>query len=429
MCFLVRPLRGHFGLTRLSAGQGVGGRLRRAVRISAAGLLAAALVATAASNCVVDSFELSESATPNGGHTATSSGAGGSGGKSPSCAHAVWPSAPAMSDPGGEDVEFVLAMRSVDFGEDDLSAGPTVGYDLDGRCSCQGEQASCQNAASVGEEQCDGPAGRDNVTAMIFKQLGTFDPAKRTSEAWTAEIESGDWSLLFRVRDYNGKPNDDQVQVALYPSPGLDEDGCSNDPTPKWDGNDQWPVSVTALDGGGAGGQGGAGGCGGSTSSEALDSPKYVDDNAYVTSSVLVANLPELALVLDRGYSHTILKLTAGFVSGRLEADSEVGGWSLRDGLLVGRWKVSDFFEMLSNLDYKSEPLCTDTAIYQAIKATACPKLDLTSVLAGPTKPCDALSFGIAIEAQSAKLGTIDQSAPPQSACPPATNPVGDSCD
>ena len=404
------------------------GGLQRVATIAAAIVFAGALAAVTAASCAVSSFELVDNETLDGGHTTNSSSSqGGSGGQSPSCAHAVWPSAPAVSDPG-DDIELVLAVRSVDFGENDLSDGPTVGYDLDGRCTCQGEQPSCQNALSVGEEQCDGPAGRDNATAAIFKQLGAVDPAKRTSEAWTAEVESGNWSLLIRLRNYNGKANDHQVQVALYPSPGMDQDSCNDNPVPSWDGSDQWPVSATSLIGYGAGG-GGTGGCGGGSTDEALDSPKYVDDNAYVAAGVMVANLPELALVLNRGYSNTILKLTAGFVSGRLETDAKVGGWSLRDGLLVGRWKLSDFFETLSNLDYKSDPLCTDTAIYQAIKGSACPKLDITSMLAGPTKPCDALSFALAIEAQSAKLGSIDPSAPPQSACPAETNPVNDSCD
>ena len=60
---------------------------------------------------------------------------GGTGGGS--CGSARWPAPPAMSD-GNDNIDFVVAVRMIDFGEADLSDGPRIGYDLDATCTCGG---------------------------------------------------------------------------------------------------------------------------------------------------------------------------------------------------------------------------------------------------------------------------------------------------
>ncbi len=379
----------------------------------------------AAANCAVMGFDLAD----GGRAGATSSGGGFGGGGGNACGHATWPSPPTTSDPGPDVVDLVVAIRSVDFGEGNLDDGPTVGYDLDQRCTCQGQAPSCLEPAWATKDHCDGPAGRDNAVAQLFGTIGVFN-TDMSSEVWTAQIESGDWSLLLRVQSYNGKANDEQVVVAVYPSPGLDEDPCNGpDPVPAWDGTDRWPVSATALTGGGSA-VGGSGGCGGdSQHGYDVDDPRYVDSNAYVTDWVVVAGLPEVALILDTGFSHTVVKLTAGFITGRLEHDPSADRWALHDGLLVGRWKMVDFFQMLSNLvTTGGVPLCTDNPAYAPLKATACPYVDIVSSLGAPTTPCDAISFGLAFEAMPARIGAVDPSAPPQTPCAPAQDPSNDEC-
>jgi hypothetical protein len=239
--------------------------LKLAAAVTAAGWMVAA-------GCVVGGFDLASGAGGDdgsgGGTGGASSGQGGAGGEI--CAHATWPPPPSITDPGANTVDFVVAGRTLDFGEQDLSNGPQVGYDLDNRCTCQGEGPSCKEPEFATEDHCDGPAGRDNAVAQLFNRLGQFD-ADFTSANYTERANDGEGTLLVRVRDYNGQANDQQVTVAIFPSPGMDKDPCNTgSTTPQWDGNDLWAVDRSALVGWGGGGSGvggsgvgGAGGAGG----------------------------------------------------------------------------------------------------------------------------------------------------------------------
>ncbi|MBW2526133.1 MAG: hypothetical protein JRI23_18270, partial [Deltaproteobacteria bacterium] len=166
----------------------------------AATAAAAALVGTASgSSCFVEGFVLVEAAggaTATGGTSGSGGAVGGAGGGV--CSHATWPSPPASADPGTNDVDFVVAARSIDFGEADLSQGATVGYDLDNHCTCQGEGDSCREPEWAVANHCDGPAGRDNAIAELFHDLATFDESFSSVTA-TERAERGNGTILVRV--------------------------------------------------------------------------------------------------------------------------------------------------------------------------------------------------------------------------------------
>jgi len=405
---------------------------------AAAGLMTLAIVGA----CFVGGFDVDPAV--GGGTTSTATaGGGGSGGSggSDTCSHETWPGPPAAADPGPDDVDFVVAARSIDFGETDISNGPLVGLDLDGRCTCQGEGDSCNEPDWATADHCDGPAGRDNAIAQLFHDLGSVDK-DFTSTEYTEAAEDGDDSLLLRVRHYNGQPNDDQVSVSLHPSQGTDDDPC-NPPgtTPNWDGNDLWSINAASLNGsaggGGAGGQtggGGAGGAGGGGSAPScghngydIDDARYVDVNAYVSGGILVASLPEVALEFTSGDDSLPVVLKAGFLAGRLE--QEGSGWFLREGIVAGRWTLAEFFKMIGSITAQQEPVCTDTSVYPLLKHALCQYPDIASELAGPTEPCDALSFGMLIEAEPAQIGSVLPPFGHPRLCPAETDPMYDSCD
>jgi hypothetical protein len=410
----------------------------RALRSRAAQALraAAALIGVAAlgASCLVAGFDMVDTAVVGGGGGGSAPDAGddvASGGQSAGCAHATWPAPPASADPGVDSVDFVAAVRSMNFGEDDLDNGPTVGYDLDNRCTCQGEESSCNVPEWATADHCDGPEGRDNAASQLFAWLTVF-ASNLSSQQQSEAAEQGDWSLLIRVRDYNGQANDDRVTLSLYPSPGLDKDPCLEPtPTPNWDGNDRWPIPAHVLGGyvggGGVGGGQGQGGCGGTGGSEwDVDDAVYTDVNAYVTDWTVVANLPEAGMVLSSGGTATPLNITAGFITARIE--QVASGWALRDGIFAGRWRISDFFEMLSTIENAGSYLCTDHPVYDAIKSAVCEYPDIAAELAGPTTPCDALSFGMGLEADPAQIGVVLESPTAPSECPPGTDPADDQC-
>lgn len=384
-------------------------------------------------SCAVEGFVIVEdNATPAATSSASSGGSGGSeattgGGSSSKCEHASWPGPPTAADRGGEDIEIVVAVRSVDFGADDLTQGPTVGFDLDDRCTCQGDGPSCKAATGAEYDGCDGPQGRDNAVAYLFSSIQVFKPDFSAS-TFSEGSNNGDWSLLIHVRNYNGLPNDDQVDLAAFPSPGIRSDPCNpSDGVPAWDGTDRWSIDLTAIDSAGAGGGPAEPDCDGDRD-PSLSSPKFLDTGAYVTDGVVVANLPEAGLLIPTSDGTTALGLTAGFISGKLEKQPD-GTWLMNDGLLVGRWRIDDLLVTLSTVSSGGEPICTDHPLYQLVKKAVCGYPDITSVLGGPTTPCDALSFAMAFDAQSAHLGSIVEQTSEEFECPSETDPANDSCD
>jgi hypothetical protein len=341
------------------------------------------------------------------------------------CDNAKWPVRPEAGDPGDDVEDVVLAWRSVDFGEEDLSSGPTVGYDLDDACSCDGDEGSCLAPDFVTADTCDGPRGRDNSAARLFAIIRSVAP-DTNSEQTSEYIEAGDWSLLVRLRGYNGQPNDEQVEVSLYPSTGLDDDPCEpTGRTPNWDGNDRWPVPDIALEGGAGGSGGMAPDCSGA--SELLDSPRWRDDAGYVRDGVLVGALPDAGLTILDGDGPLSIVLTQGFLSGRLSR--EEGRWKLSGGLLVGRWSLAEALGIAGRFRVDGEALCTDHPVYELMKNAVCSVADITAGVSGPTAECDALSFAVGFEAEHAQLGTVFD-APPADPypCPPETDPRTDSC-
>jgi hypothetical protein len=397
------------------------------MRASAAicGALGAGLGVLLAVSCFVGGYELVGTAGAGGG--SPDGGPGGTAG----CRHATWPTPPETTDPGA-DLDLVFAMRKVDFGQDSLQNGPALGYDLDTRCTCQGEGPSCLEPAWAYADHCDGPEGRDNASSQLFHQIETFTNTL-SSDVNSQLAESGNWTLLARLRQYNGQANDQQVVVSLYPSPGRDNDACFGAAyAPAWDGSDEWPISADSLEGaGGASPDAGTGegGCRPDAGADLdIDAPLYTDPVGYVHDWVLVANLPQVGMILSAGDHSPVIRITAGFLTARLDNVQTPGRWLLRDGLLGGRWKLTEFLAMLGSFTSSGDPVCTDTVVYAMVKPEVCSYADLASTLGGPTTPCDAISFGMGFEGENAKIGHILFGAGTGSLCPPATDPAYDNC-
>jgi hypothetical protein len=392
------------------------------------------VIGVALQSCFVPGFEVLEvkattSAQSTGQGGATNAGSGGAGG-SGGCTHKYPTEAPAMSDGGADSVEFVAAIRSIDIGESSIDTlGPIVGFDLDKTCSCSGEGHSCKIPAGANEkDHCDGPGGIDNVTARIFKDASPFAPSA-SSTIQSGRAENGEWSLLIRVKGYNGKANDDKVTVALHPSPGLRMQPCTTkDEKPKWDGSDLWPVDVVSLGQGSGDGSNGGNGCMPGVKGFTFDKPLYADDKAYVANNVMVANIPDADLVLSGKSGQTVIRLKAGFVTGTIEKGAN--GYKIVKGTLAGRWPLSDVFKSISKLVSSSgTELCTDNNTYKLIKTRLCSVPDITAGLAGPTTPCDAISFATNFETEPAKLGVTWKAMTSPPGCPAGTDPANDSCD
>jgi hypothetical protein len=203
------------------------------------------------------------------------------------------------------------------------------------------------------------------------------------------------------------------VRLEWYVSPGLDD----MDPLaePAWDGTDPWRLSDTNFE---------------------LDvngmpdptMPRFVDDNAYVAGSVLVASLggsqPEIAFSGTNSFFK--LRFTGTTMSATLVPDGN--GWKLTEGTIAGRIAEPDLFAAFSSFREGAFFICSDQALYQTTKQAMCAARDIHASIASPATPCDALSFGIGFTADPALRGVISPSADPMPICMPAVDPINDSC-
>ena len=159
---------------------------------------------------------------------------------------------------------------------------------------------------------------------------------------------AGDWSILLRISDYGGLPDDPKVRVEIFVTTGAALSGGGD---PSWDGSDAWRVDAESLADG-----------------TSLDDPSYFDDNAYVSDGVLVANLPNLPLRIAGGAGALHMRLRGALLLGKLREGATA--WELRDALIVGRWSLGEVFATVGS--YRSdagEPLCMDAPTYAAITA------------------------------------------------------------
>ncbi len=336
------------------------------------------------------------------------------------CLHVRWPDEP-KNAPEGNDISFVTALTYFDFGEayvatDGGASVPyrDVGYDLDRVCTRLGpgdgrpddpklnEDNSCRNSGGPGTAGIVGDyaEGRDNGLAglisrvkIALQQFGT--------DAYNLNIGTGKVSLLFKITDYNGEQNDNDVKGIILSPAEFQKLPENVGKTPQFNGQDRWPIMKDSYIGG----------------DEA--NPAHQSTRAYVTNGVLVARTADLNLRLRIGISSqdvTDLQITflQPFLTAKISKDDR-GLWQLTDGVIAGRWRTADLFKELSRFPnpdtYPNVPVndpffCTDSALYPAIRAFICSLADIYSGPPGPGNECDSLSIGIAFNAIQAELGT-----------------------
>lgn len=340
------------------------------------------------------------------------------------CEHATYPDPPEGVDLGG-DLDVVGAMMMVSFGDPKAaSAGlphySEIGFDLDMTCTGQGEGNSCvlpEWAADI--DQTDGKDGRDNsvgaLIARIQEQIPVFG-----SQTYNSIVDQGRVTILFRLRGYNGLPNDDKVEVSLLV--GAPFDSIEEDAKPKWDGTDVWPIASDSLADG-----------------KNVDNAKYFDPHGYVTDGVLVATLPEATIRLANGLlpgnaGEIHMKLVGAFLAGNLiEVDTPDGKrWELQDVHLGGRWPTNDLVRQLSQFAEPpkfEKPLCMDSPTYDIFRNQLCSYTDIFAGVGGPTSICNAISFGLFLQTRPAQLGDVVEVEPPATdRCPAETDPIQDAC-
>jgi hypothetical protein len=296
----------------------------------------------------------------------------------------------------------------------------TVGYDLDGVCTCNGagppdKPGAVRRGASScaprrqGDRLCDAEGGRDNAGAAILQNRLPDKPGASFDTGYRSAAENGLAGLLFAISEYDGRLDDPQVRVESFYSPGLDPlKGCAGTvpnagentlggPRPAWDGCDAWRVGESFQ-------QGGVGRAG--------------TRDAWVTKGKLYARFPALRIAVSRTY--------VTFVDARVEAEllrPDLGARAparLTKGIIAGSVRAEELLLAFGELRTGANggPLCTTPAFAGLVEDT-CANLDmaLRTPEPGEAAPCDAASLVLTFEATGALRGSVAKEEPSASAC------------
>ncbi len=332
---------------------------------------------------------------------------GGSAGEAPVQPCSIKPPPPSdLPSQKKDGTDISLAIKAIDLGQGKIDGKPAYlayGFDLDGYCSCP-EDFSCKGSDPQQDRYCDGPGGRDNAGGAFFFSLAQVAPAFGTA-SFNQGLTKGKFGLLFRVKDYNGESDDEQVQVEWYSSSDFGK-GLE----PLWDGSDAWPVEEDSY----------------------LDiekkTPRYTDPFAYVTGGKLVATLPGGRLLLN----NILLDLVGPvLVAGLTPPDATSPLWRVQEGILAARWRSQDILAQLAYIPdpLDNKPLCKSNPLYGTLKAQICSYADISSTVQGQINaPCDALAIAIKFDAVQANIG-VPSTKPTVNPCLGADDPKGDTCE
>ena len=326
----------------------------------------------------------------------------------------TYPPVPQNVPPSQKNIEIVAAQYTIDLG-DRLSAVPaptayrTIGFDLDKECNTESDPKSrtCRTPA-YGFGVVDGPGAIDNALGLLIQ--GVRDRVNDfTSEHYTEDIKKGKTNVLLHMTGWNGEPDDDNVAVSTMVAGAFDSfDPGNPDLVPKWQGQDAFPIASDSL------------------LNDDLKTPKFVDNNAYVSNNRVVATLSKANLRLDVGLSAAQrvkldLKLSAAYIVCNIIPTTE-GNWGyvFERCTLGGRWLANDLVQQLGQypnpLD-NNKPLCKGTSTYDAFKKLICGQVDILAETGSPTEPCDALTMGVTYTMKPALLGNVFRLAPLEDPC------------
>ncbi len=370
------------------------------------------------------------------------------------CAHVGPGEPPDASDPGESLPPLVFAVRSANLtGRAD--AGTPIGFDLDGTCTCDSRTGVSRSdpscvlpARPLVTMGCDFDGGVDNALFELNKQIERVPSA---SFAYSGTVDRvarcGILNLLIFLSRYNGKANDDEVEVSLIESFGIREPhaveladercgyfvegGAPRAPYPaRFDGTDRWSVPSKSVVRNADGGV----------------TPLRNVGRAWVKDHRLVfdARRSDVRTVVPIVFGTQVLETGSPVFSARLVpldaagADIPQGSpdtptatpaaFRLTDGYFGGRSSIDDVLSRLGALRVDQAPapeeeafLCSPSKalLYQTLKSVVCSAADLMTDSRDDfkSKKCDALSMVIQFEASPALVGDDYDLPAPSAGC------------
>lgn len=342
----------------------------------------------------------------------------------PACLDIGIPESPADASP--TTIAPVLgALRTLDFGVDVDGGRPTApGFNLDRVCSVDLASSSCTSSllptTFETHAKDKSAAGIDNAGFSLFEYISRFSDvlsAKRINEG----ISKGLYGAVIRVTGWNGSPDDDSVEVEIFPAIGVvPRDGGA----PALDDGDEWLLDSTYRVGG------------------VLEASAIRSDRAWVTGGRAVARFKRAVFLVQLVDDPKMfeVRISDAVMAATLGLDSR-GKLALIDGVVAGRWKTTDFLDQVRSIHVDNgsglvnttlcDPIPQAAIIYKSVKDTICDARDIRSDSQDNTQlPCDAVSVAARIEAYN--INSLGQFRAPFDAgvrcAAPGSIPANDDC-
>lgn len=293
-----------------------------------------------------------------------------------------------------DDQEILVAISTLDIG-----ITTAAGYNLDRACSPTRFYSTCIAGGSgtdfdeFGKDTDE--AGTDNAAYALLKTVGAFGGGFEPTEI-NKRLREGDFGGVIRITKWNGKDDDSDVVVEVFPALGVSVNvggGVFVRKTSSTDAgfapDDRWHRD-TRFEG-------------------VSGVSKQFSLNAWVAGGKVYARFADLVIPVNVPDDPKPLDLTMkeAIVSAQLVNDS--GVYRLTGGVVGGRIATKDFLRdvrtiyVLDNNGVKNAFLCSGgtpgPAVYGLVKTKVCVARDIiASGVDDRTKGCDAFSAGFRIE-------------------------------
>ncbi len=315
---------------------------------------------------------------------------------------------------------MLFAIKLLDFGVDnDGGAGDVPGFNLDRTCSVDLASSSCKT--NVLQPTFDrhakdkNAAGLDNASFSLIKYISSLSDLL-TSETINQGIADGKYGAVVRLTDWNGQPDDNDVQVEIFPAIGI-LPRASKDAG--FGPDDQWVLDARFM------------------IAANVEASQVKSDRAWVTGGKLVGRFAQVffPVIIDKDPKPFDIRITDAILTATLS------GTSLANGTVAGRWKTSEFLGQVRTIFVKDanglkdtvlcEPVPFAQLLYGSVKKEVCDARDIRSDSNDTAKlGCDAVSAAMRVEAYPVtSLGVFDAGAPVPTRCEvDGAVPLGDDC-
>lgn len=324
----------------------------------------------------------------------------------PTCSSIGYPDPPSEVTVAGAG-ELVFAEFTLDMGENGTGTTPyaDLGFNLDSTCTSAGSGTPECTLPAYATGVGDGTGGIDNAFGAFLNELhDIYGDYVFSSAAASTDLVNGA-GLLVKLTGYNQRSDDSEVEVTVlkrlpYGVFGGDSGGPAQ---AQWAGQDAWHVDYASLD--------------------VASAPRFVDPNAYVTDSTLVARMDALDFPIGvPGDTYPDLSIPLHHVV----MTCAIGALGTLDCRVGGRVRADDLVRQLWRLPGSPDPICVGGARFTTLAQSVCTKTDTTATPVPTT--CDALSVGLGFTALRASTSWRGSATPDLNPCPPSTNPENETC-